>query len=381
MKNQNTKLKYINIIAFNIPYPPNYGGIIDVYYKIKALHQCGIKIILHCFEYERVHAPQLDAICEKVYYYKRHTGWLSNITLLPYNVYSRKHPELIANLLKNDYPILFEGLHCCYFINDPRLKNRKKIYREANIEHDYYFHLAQAESHWIRKCFFWIEAWRFKRYQKILKHADLMIAVSTADTDYLRKQYPDKSVTFMPCFHTNQQITVKPGSSDFILYHGKLSVIENTQAALFLIRNVFSKLNCRCIIAGMNPPNALLKAAAPYPNIQIKANPSEEDMNKLIQNAQIHLLITFQATGLKLKLLNSLYAGRHTVVNRLMIEGSGLAQLCNIADTPDEMIRVCQKLLQTELTPELIEQRRNLLYPTYSNQYQSEQLLHLIYEA
>lgn len=119
--------KYLNIIAFNIPWPANYGGIIDVYYKIKALHQCGVKIILHCFEYERAHSPELEAICEKVFYYKRHTGLRTNITLLPYNVYSRKHPELIANLLKNDYPILFEGLHCCYYINDPRLHNRKRF--------------------------------------------------------------------------------------------------------------------------------------------------------------------------------------------------------------------------------------------------------------
>ena len=158
--------RHLNIIAFNIPWPANYGGIIDVYYKMKALHQCGVKIILHCFEYERAHSPELEAICEKVFYYKRHTGLCANMTLLPYNVYSRKHPELIANLLKNDYPILFEGLHCCYYINDPRLQNRKKIYREANIEHDYYYHLAQAESHPIRKTFFRIEAWRFKHYQK-----------------------------------------------------------------------------------------------------------------------------------------------------------------------------------------------------------------------
>ena len=30
-------LKNINIVSFDIPYPPNYGGIIDVFYKIKAL--------------------------------------------------------------------------------------------------------------------------------------------------------------------------------------------------------------------------------------------------------------------------------------------------------------------------------------------------------
>ena len=91
--------RYLNIIAFNIPWPANYGGIIDVYYKIKALHQCGVKIILHCFEYERAHSPELEAICEKVFYYKRHTGLRTNITLLPYNVYSRKHPVRRTPLL------------------------------------------------------------------------------------------------------------------------------------------------------------------------------------------------------------------------------------------------------------------------------------------
>ena len=34
-----------------MPYPPNYGGVIDVFYKIKSLHAIGIKIILHCFKY------------------------------------------------------------------------------------------------------------------------------------------------------------------------------------------------------------------------------------------------------------------------------------------------------------------------------------------
>lgn len=56
----------------------------------------------------------------------------------------------------------------------------------------------------------------------------------------------------------------------------------------------------------MNPPDALLDAAAPYPNITIEANPSDERMDYLTHEAQIHMLITFQDTGLKLKLLNSL---------------------------------------------------------------------------
>lgn len=372
--------KYINIVAFNIPWPANYGGVIDVYYKMLALHRCGVKIILHCFEYERPHSKELEALCEKVYYYKRRTGVLANVTLLPYNVFSRKDPELLNNLQKNDYPILFDGLHSCYYINHPQLKGRKKIFRECNIEHDYYNHLAKAESNMIKKSFFLIEAWRFKRYQPIIRYADLTIAVSMTDTDYLRKIFPDKKIEYMPCFHTNNEISVKTGSSGFVLYHGKLSVTENSLAALYLINNVFSKLPFPCIIAGMNPPEALLKAAALYPNITIEANPSNERMEYLTHEAHIHMLITFQDTGMKLKLLNSLFGGRFTIVNQKMITGSGLDPLCHIANTPEEMIATSLKLMKQSMTEEQIEKRKEYLFPTYSNQHQGERLYKLIYE-
>lgn len=371
---------FLNIIAFNIPWPPNYGGVIDVYYKMKALREQGVKILLHCFEYERPHAPELESLCEKVYYYKRRTGLLANMTVLPYNVYSRKDPELLARLLENDYPILFDGLHCCYYLNDPRLKNRKKIYREANIEHDYYRHLAKAETSWIKKCFFGVEAARFERFQPVLSHTDLMVVVSTTDRDYLQRVFPDKRVKYMPCYHGNDGVTIRPGISDFILYHGKLSVTENTKAALYLIRHVFCKLHYPCIIAGMNPPDSLRQAAAPYPHISIEANPSAERMEWLIREAQIHMLVTFQATGLKLKLLNSLFAGRHTVVNREMVTGSGLDALCHIADTPDKMVETCTLLMQKPFTEELITERIDKLYPSFSNRYQGERLYKMIYE-
>ena len=254
-----------------------------------------------------------------------------------------------------------------------------KIYRESNIEHDYYRHLAKAETNLIKKYFFLVEAWRFERYQEILKHADLMLVVSITDTNYLRKVFPKKKIEYMPSFHVNDEISVKSGSSDFVLYHGKLSVTENTLAALYLIKNVFCKLKYPCIIAGMNPPATLLEAAASYPNIKIEANPSNERMDYLTHEAQIHMLITFQDTGLKLKLLNSLFGGRHTIVNQEMVTGSGLEALCYIANTPEEMIETCKRLMKQPMTPELIEKRKELLFPTYSNRQQGERLYKLIY--
>lgn len=366
--------KFLNVIALNIPYPANYGGVIDIYYKLLALSQNGVRIILHCFEYERPHAPELEEVCQKVYYYKRHTGLLRNLSYLPYNVYSRKDPVLLHNLLSNDHPILFEGLHSCYYLNHPKLRQRFKILRMCNIEHDYYHYLAESESNTIHQLFFRIEAFRFKRYLSVIRHANLVLAVSLTDTRYLQQVFPNVHVEFMPCFHANDRVTALPGQSDYILYHGKLSVIENERAARYLVEYVFSQLPYRCVIAGMDPSPALRRSIAPYPHISLVANPDQATMDQLIREAQIHMLITFQPTGLKLKLLNSLFAGRHTIVNHAMLAGSGLDTLCCIADTPEEIITACHKLMRQPLNAQCLRQREFDLLPAFSNQAQGMRL-------
>ena len=371
--------KYLNIISLNIPWPANYGGVLDIYYKMKALHECGVKIILHCFEYERPRTSELEKICHEVHYYKRRTGLLPNLTYLPYNVYGRKDKNLIKNLLKNDYPILFEGLHSCYYLSDKRLRNRFKIFRECNIEHDYYNALSYSTDNIIKKSFFKLEGLRFRLFQKNVKWADLLISVSTTDADYLRKVFPEKKVEFIPCFHANEKITTLTGKSNYILYHGKLSVPENEKAVLFLIKNVFCKLKHKCIVAGMDPSDDIYKAASSYNNIEIIPNPEQNKMEELISQAQIHTLVTFQDTGLKLKLLNSLFGGRHTLVNSLMLAGSGLDSLCRIANTPEEMISECNRLMEIPVDEKIIAQREKLLFPAFSNKEQAKKLIKMIY--
>lgn len=371
--------KYLNIISLNIPWPANYGGVLDIYYKMKALHECGVKIILHCFEYERPRTSELEKICHEVHYYKRRTGLLPNLTYLPYNVYGRKDKNLIKNLLKNDYPILFEGLHSCYYLSDKRLRNRFKIFRECNIEHDYYNALSHSTDNIIKKSFFKLEGLRFRLFQKNVKWADLIISVSTTDADYLRKVFPEKKVEFIPCFHANEKITTLTGKSNYILYHGKLSVPENEKAVLFLIKNVFCKLKHKCIVAGMDPSDDIYKAASSYNNIEIIPNPEQNKMEELISKAQIHTLVTFQDTGLKLKLLNSLFGGRHTLVNSLMLAGSGLDSLCRIANTPEEMISECNRLMEIPVDEKIIAQREKLLFPAFSNKEQAKKLIKMIY--
>lgn len=355
--------KSINIISFDIPYPPNYGGVIDVYYKIKHLHDNGIKVHLHCFEYGRKRSPELEKLCEKVYYYPRKTGLPSNFSSLPYTVKSRISAELATNLLSNDYPILFEVLNTCYLLGDDRFRYRYKIYRHSNIEHDYYRYLAQSENKFLNRIYLKTEATKLEKFESILMHADLIWVVSLKDLDHFKKRYGRVKSDYLPSFHSNETVTSAPGKGDYILYHGNLSVSENYEAAQWLIEKIFSKLNYPIKIAGLNPPSFLQETIKGFSNIELIANPTESEMNLLVKNAHVHTLFTAQETGLKLKLLNVLYQGRFVVVNGKMVSGTELKSLDSflITDSVEEYISFIEKCMNSSFNSSFISSRERLL--------------------
>ena len=128
----------------------------------------------------------------------------------------------------------------------------------------------------------------------------------------------------------------------------------------------------------MNPTPTLLREAACHAHISVEANPTAARMDGLIREAQIHLLVTFQGTGLKLKLLNSLFAGRHVVVNPTMLAGSGLDSLCHIGAMPDELVDTCRRLMDVPFRDAELDARLRLLLPAFSNEAQARRLLEMI---
>lgn len=369
----------INIISFDVPFPANYGGVIDVYYKLVWLKKAGIKIHLHCFTYGRSTAPELEALCEKVYYYPRKTGLLANLSLLPYTVKSRRSKELEKNLLSNDFPILFEVLHTCYLLNDERFKDRKKIYRHSNIEHDYYLELSRSEKNNLKKIYLKIEAWKLKRFESIIHFANVILAVNKTDADYFTKNYSNSKTHYLPSFHANEKLTCKEGKGNFILFHGNLGISENYEAAIWLIENVFSKINLQVIIAGLKPPLFLTEAIKKHHNIQLIDSPAESEMNTLIHDAQIHVLYTAQPTGLKLKLLNVLFKGRFIVCNKNMTEGTGLSENTGfiLANTAHEFIQKINSVFESEFSALTIQEREKQIY-NFDNSENCKKLIEII---
>ena len=164
-----------------------------------------------------------------------------------------------------------------------------------------------------------------------------------------------------------------------MLFHGNLEVAENERAAVYLMQKVMNDIDFPFIIAGNSPSNRLIKIAAHYKNVSIIASPDETAMIELIRKAHIHLLITFQSTGLKLKLLNALYNGNFVVANNKMVQGTGLETLCYVADTADEMKRQVQILINTDSHFHKEENDPNILLENYDNKKNASKLLDLMH--
>jgi len=370
--------KHLHIISFDIPFPANYGGAIDVFHKIRCLHEAGISIILHCFQYgERKPSKELESLCSTVYYYKRTIKLFDQFSLLPFNVKSRINKELKQNLLKDNHPILFEVLHTCYLLSEIDLKHRIKLFRHSNIEHNYFNELAKTEQSILKKIYFKIEAKKLKWFEKSISNAQAILSVSKSDLTYFRKTYSNTPSYYLPSFHQFDTITIKKETGDYVLYHGNLSVSENYHAAKWLIEHVFSNIKYPVIIAGLNPPKALVQLVNQFPHITLKQNCSLQEMNELVSNAQIHCLYTAQETGLKLKLIHVLYEGRHVVVNQNMLTGTDLEKACTICNTPSEYIDALDSLFKKNMDELLIAKRHQCLIEM-NNDKKTEYLLELM---
>jgi hypothetical protein len=370
---------HLHIISFDIPYPVNYGGVIDVFHKAKALTEKGVKVHLHCFQYGKKPNSLLNDLFYEVHYYKRDVSKKHLFKSIPYIVSSRYSEELENRLAEDNYPILMEGLHTSALLeNEALCKNRKMIVRPHNIEHEYYQNLAKVEPDIFKKYYFYNEAVKLRKYENILEKADLLLAISKNDEIYFSKHF--NNVAFVPAFHPYKKVSSITGKGNYVLYHGNLSVAENTNAAKFLITHVFDDLDIPLKIAGLNPPKNLINLInnGHGKDIELISNPDDETLGDLIKNAQINISVTAQQTGLKLKLLNTLYNGRYCLVNEKMLSGSELDDLCIIANDHATMKRKIRSLFDQEFDENIIDERKHKLTSIYNNGHNVEHLIELI---
>lgn len=362
-----------------MPCPPDYGGVFDLFYKIKTLHQLGIKIHLHCFEYGRGEQPELNKYCVEVHYYEREKLTQGIPLRLPYIVSSRINPALIKNILKDNYPVLLEGIHCTYYLYHGDLNQRKVWVRLHNVEYEYYKQLARSTDNFYKKIYYTLESRLLKKYENRVAGKGKFIAVNEKDKESYQRIFSAKDVQFLPVFLPFNKVESEMGKGNYCLYHGNLSVAENEKAVRWLLENIVKPLtNFNFLFAGKKPSESLKDECLKNKNVQLIENPSQNEMKELIKNAQIHLLPSFNSTGIKIKLLNALFNGRFVIANEISLQGTGLETLCCIEETPSGYIKRIKRLFAIDFDEKEINKRKLILENLYDNEKNGKRLMKMI---
>ena len=368
--------KIIHLVSFNIPYPPDYGGVMDVFYKIAALKKQGVGIILHCFSYGRTRSRTLERECLRVHYYRRDLNLFHMFSREPFIIVSRRNDSLLKHLLADKHPILFEGLHTTHFLDHPSLSGRMTMVRTHNIEHIYYRNLALNERNPFRKYFYNSEARKLESYEPKLAKASLLLTISPGDTEYFESKYGN--ALFVGPFHPSDECTSHNGKGNYVLLHGDFSTSENNAAARFILREVAARWKYKTIVAGKRPSEEMVHDASELKHVKVIPNPSLAEMTDLIQNAQVCLLNAYQPSGMKLKLINALCSGRHVIASEAVIAGTHLESLCNIAKSSDEWISLTDRLMNEEFTSEMKEKRKMALSEIANNSVNAKRIVESI---
>ncbi len=359
------KNRKVHIVAFDIPFPPNYGGVIDIYYKCKYLHRLGVEIELHCFEYGRARSVEMERYCKRIHYYKRKRYLNPYASNLPYIVRSRISEELLENLNADEAPILLEGLHTTWVLFSGKVSPERCFVRTHNIEHEYYQRLEAVEPNSFKRLFFKKESMNLLAYESVLKRANAVFAISPFDRDHFAQVNPRTHL--VTAFHESDRLSCQKGQGEYVLYHGNLAVGENNHAACYLASEVFPHIGMRAIIAG-NKPGKKLRTLCAEHGIELIENTKNKEIIQLVENAHINVLPTFQKTGIKLKLLNALFKGRHCVVNAPMVEDTGLEPLCYIGNQAEDLIELINQLETVSFEKKEMEHRERVLYARFSNE-------------
>ncbi|HTJ12251.1 MAG TPA: glycosyltransferase [Dinghuibacter sp.] len=354
---------HIHVLSFTIPYPPDYGGVIDVFEKIRALQAEGVRVHLHCYQYNRERAEALEEYCEKVYYYQRKVGL--SLTL-PHIVASRRHALLATRLDRDDYPILAEGVHTAYPLVQGWWPGRKVAVRLHNVETEYYRNLSEVTHDRWKSMYYGIESGLLRRWEERVAALPLL-AIHPGVKAYYEDVFGAREVTYLPAFTRYVAGDNPLGRGEYVLFHGDLSVADNVEALRWLLEEVRGEGRLPWVVAGRQPDERVFRLIRGHAGVRLYDNPSAPDMEALIRGAQVHVVQSFNPEGIKIKLLHALFAGRHCIAQEALLAGTGLSETCRAAGGAAEFRAALDELWERPFTEEDRALRTRLLREQFDN--------------
>jgi glycosyltransferase involved in cell wall biosynthesis len=180
---------------------------------------------------------------------------------------------------------------------------------------------------------------------------DFSRVIVSSPTD-LRTDQPHVRLVRSPhALHTDPAPIVNKLDPGSIVFVGRQSYRANAEAVLWFVNKVLPRVLLRVpfahlTIVGDAPPPRVLKLAGP----RIAVTGRVDDLTAFYTSAAVSVIPVRMATGVQMKLIESMALGAPVVATPIVARGAGVDEShCHIADTVDEWVdRVVDLLLNAE---------------------------------
>jgi len=333
------EIKKILFITTQLPYPPVSGGVIKSWKLVEYLSEHYELSLAYFLKNNDIGCQEEFAalVPLKLHYTlpldipRTAINLLnSNLKRIPLNLYrnkSKKFENYISSICDN-YDCLFID-HYEMFQYVPSHYAKKVILHQHNCEYLIWQRFGEIEKKLLKKLALYNQSFWIKRYERDICDRANVILAAPNDIEELIAIGADRD-KFFPTYHLgDEELLYLPALSfeqgnHTLLYIGTLSWEANIDGLMWFITEVWPQLitfmpDIKLLIVGKNPDTRLLDIAAPYSNIEFAGFVSELDT--VYTKAKVFISPLRFGSGIKVKVINSLYRGLPCVTTAIGAEG------------------------------------------------------------
>lgn len=322
------------VFAPELPYPPDHGGRLDCWRRIKALRAQGHTVMLVCFYDDfgrRPDAAVIRAVKEHVQVLIvrplrksliERLATLSRTATVPWHAaarapHGRSRRDLCTQIADFRPDLLWlEGPQAGELADACRRRLRcPMIYRSHNVEHVYRRQLARASGSLVTSLRLLATTVHLKRYQlRLMRQSDLVLDISEKDADYWRTRGVDHVRWLPPLAESpTPQLPLAPVDPDAdgpidVLFLGNLHTPNNVEGVRWLVEEVAPHVlqrrpQTRFVLAGSRP-SAEVRGFTQRPGIELIAN--VDDPSTLQRRARVLVNPVRRGSGVNIKAIDML---------------------------------------------------------------------------
>jgi glycosyltransferase involved in cell wall biosynthesis len=358
-------MKKILFLTPTLPYPPVSGGVIKsnkVVHFLSERYELTVACLLKNEDTQHRAAFQttvqlVDFISEELNVPRTAKNLvLSNLQGIPLNLFRNKSAAFKqkVNAVIHQYDVVFCD-HYVMFQYIPENFKGKIVLHEHNCEYLIWKRYAGIEKSLPKKLALLNQASRIKKYERqICRKADVILAAPN-DIEELVKIGADKQ-KFLETYHLGDDSLLEQENLQFqpdnntLLYIGTLSWEANIDGLLWFYKDIFPLLKkknptIKLRIIGRHPDERLIRIAENDKDIILEG--FVEELEPYFRDSNVFITPLRFGSGIKVKVVNSLYMGIPCVTTSIGAEGLKTedGEHMYIKDSPQEFADAINLLL------------------------------------